>query len=49
MHILIVLIDLGGVRLRGKPSKALLEHVDPERLIASDKHIDAQVKLMPVD
>jgi hypothetical protein len=49
MHILIVLIDLGGVRLRGKPSKALLEHIDPERLIASDKHINAQVKLMPVD
>jgi hypothetical protein len=49
MHILVVLIDLGGISFTGESSKTLLEDVDPQWLVASDQHIDTQIKFMAVD
>ena len=48
VHVLVVLVYLGGVGLRGEPSEALLEHIDPQRLIAGNQNVDAKVKLMPI-
>ena len=49
VHVLVVLIYLGGVGLRGEPSQSLLEDIYPQRLIASNQNVDAEVELMPVD
>ena len=49
MHIAIVLIKLGGVRLRGESGETLLEDVDAQGLVRRDYHIDAQIKLVTVN
>ena len=46
---LVVLVHVAAVTLRSKPSQSLLEHIDLQRFIASDKHVDSQVKLVTVD
>lgn len=32
---------LGGVSVGGEPRESLIEHVDPERIIACDHHVDS--------
>jgi len=49
MHILVVFVDLGGIGLTGKPRQPFLENVYPQRLITRDKHVNSEIKLMPVD
>jgi len=48
VHVLVVLVDLGGVGLGGKASQSLLEDVGAHGLVAGDEHVDAQVELVPV-
>lgn len=49
MHKTVVFIDLLRVSLGRKASKTFLEHVNAQRLVASDAHIQPQVELMTVD
>ena len=49
VHVPIVLVELGGVTLRGEPRQAFLIDIDSERLVAGYDYIDAQVKFMAVD
>ena len=48
MHAAVVFVYLCGVGLRSKASEAFLEHVNPERLVGSDKDVDAQVELVSI-
>ena len=49
MHILVIFVELGSVCLRGKSGQAFLVDVDSQRLVASDHHIDSQIKFIAVD
>jgi hypothetical protein len=49
MHVLVLLVDLLGVSLRGKPGKTLLEHIDTEGLVACDADINSEIKLVTVN
>ena len=48
VHVLVILIYLGGVGLRGEPSQAFLEDIYPQRLIAGNQNVDAEIELMPI-
>ena len=49
MHVAIVLIKFGRVRLRGKSRQTLLIYIDSQRLIRCDYNVNAKVKFMAVD
>jgi len=49
MHELVRFSSLGWIGLGSKPDQTLFEHIDPQRLIASYEHIQAQIELMTVD
>jgi len=49
VHVLIVLIDLLGVGLGGKPRQPFLEDVNSQWLIASDNYVESQVELVSID
>lgn len=49
VHELVVLVDLGGVGLRGETRKAFLVDVDLKGLVAGHQHVDAQVEFVPID
>lgn len=49
MHELVLLVDFLGVRFAREPGKPFLVHVDFERLIARDAHVNAQIELVTID
>lgn len=49
MHVLVVLVDLGGVGLTRESGQTLLEHVEAQWLVAGHQHVHSQVELVPVD
>jgi hypothetical protein len=49
VHVLVRLVDFLRVRFGGEPGKALLENIDSHRLVSSNKHVDSQVELVPIN
>jgi len=49
MHVLVVLVDLGGVGLTCEPSQAFLENIDSEWLVTGNKYINSKIKFMTVN
>jgi len=49
MHILIVLVNLGGVCLTSESRQTLLKYIDSQRLITCDEYVDSKIKFMTVN
>lgn len=49
MHILVIFVELCSVGLRRESGQTFLVDVDSQRLVASNHHIDSQIKFVAVD
>jgi len=49
MHILVVLVYLGGICLTSESRQTLLENIDPEWFITCDENVDSKIKFMTVN
>jgi hypothetical protein len=49
MHVLIVLVNLGGICLTGESCQTLLEYIDSQRFITCDEDVDSKIKFVTVN